>query len=73
MMNNVSDSTSSSGFGGSPVMNELRELASVWSSPVGMFRYLRRLITERPLVGIAASVLVGAVLGGRYMRRRSHA
>jgi hypothetical protein len=52
------------------LLGELKELAGAWNSPVGLYNYLRRLISEKPLVGLAASVAVGAMLGGRFLRHR---
>ena len=76
MMNTASDSAwshISSNDTVHTIVGELKELATAWNSPIGLYNYLRRLVSERPLWGLAASVGIGMVLGGRFLRRRQRA
>ncbi len=45
-------------------LNKLREVAT---SPLKLFGYLRQTMTERPVVAMAAAVIVGAMLRKRFM------
>jgi hypothetical protein len=51
------------------VLNEYRGLAKLWSSPLDLYQELKRLVVERPMVGIGAAVALGFILHGRLFRR----
>jgi hypothetical protein len=50
---------------------ELKAFVRVWGSPVATYRYLRRLMAERPLMGLGAAIAVGVLLRRPRARRSS--
>jgi len=48
---------------------DLRVVAREWNHPLELVQQLKQLMTQRPLLGFGAAVVLGAVLHGRLVRR----